>query len=485
MGDCVYRVRKIRINRNHELFSYCDRITALANNLSNAVRFRQRQVITASGKSPAELSANETEVLEEFRDAGFTGTSMSYGVLDLLLKKTGNPDYHAAGLPRQTAQQAIRQCIRDMDSYFRGISAYKKDPSAFTGRPELPGYHRKGGHCTAVVTNQDAVLYRDDAGCRLKLPLTRTRLETGFIGDEFSLREVKVIPDNGTYLVSVVLMSETEVPEPSGKHERMAAVDPGVENLMAVTNNCGLPCLLYKGGAAKSVNRLYNKKVAALVSEQTLLTGKKYVPDTEYMKVTVKRNDSVSDLMHKTAKHFITWCVENRIDTIVIGDNAGWKQESRMDHVRNQNFVQLPFDSLKWMVTYLAGEKGISVIRQEESYTSQASFPDMDSIPVYHKGDTGEHVFSGRRGPHGHRGLYVTSDGTVINSDLNGSANILRKAFPDAFAHGTMPDFGTVEVIRHPDSDRITALRDRQLAGGHTDSRSKQKRMRRKAAAQK
>ena len=35
----------------------------------------------------------------------------------------------------------------------------------------------------------------------------------------------------------------------------------------------------------------------------------------------------------------------------------------------------------------------------------------------------------------GFRGLYRASDGTIINSDLNGSANILRKAFPDAFKY--------------------------------------------------
>jgi len=38
---------------------------------------------------------------------------------------------------------------------------------------------------------------------------------------------------------------------------------------MAVTNNCGLPCLLYKGGVVKSVNQRYNKRVAKMMSKQT------------------------------------------------------------------------------------------------------------------------------------------------------------------------------------------------------------------------
>ena len=71
---------------------------------------------------------------------------------------------------------------------------------------------------------------------------------------------------------------------------------------------------------------------------------------------------------------------------------------------------------------------------------------DNDVIPTYGKEDE-NHKFSGKRIK---RGLYKAADGTVINADLNGSANILRKEFPDAFA-SHQPDFGNVIVIRHPD----------------------------------
>ena len=49
------------------------------------------------------------------------------------------------------------------------------------------------------------------------------------------------------------------------------------------------------------------------------------------------------------------------------------------------------------------------------------------------------------------RGLYRTKDGENINADLNGSANILRKAFPDAFSGKSAPDFKNIIVIKHPD----------------------------------
>ena len=51
-------------------------------------------------------------------------------------------------------------------------------------------------------------------------------------------------------------------------------------------------------------------------------------------------------------------------------------------------------------------------------------------IPVYGKEDE-KPSFSGKRVK---RGLYQSADGTCLNADVNGSGNILRKQYPDAFA---------------------------------------------------
>lgn len=92
----------------------------------------------------------------------------------------------------------------------------------------------------------------------------------------------------------------------------------------------------------------------------------------------------------------------------------------------NQNFVSIPFEMLKSMIESKSNEYGITVIRQEESYTSKASFLDLDFIPTYNKKDPDtKYHFSGRRI---HRGLYKSADGTLMNADINGAANILRKA---------------------------------------------------------
>ena len=84
------------------------------------------------------------------------------------------------------------------------------------------------------------------------------------------------------------------------------------------------------------------------------------------------------------------------------------------------------------MLTYKAELVGIQVEVREESYTSKASFVDLDPIPTYHPNDEEEHIFSGKRIGRRNR-LYRTKDGRKICADVNGAYNILRKSRPDAF----------------------------------------------------
>ncbi len=88
------------------------------------------------------------------------------------------------------------------------------------------------------------------------------------------------------------------------------------------------------------------------------------------------------------------------------------------------------------MLTYKAALVGIQVEVQEESYTSKASFLDLDPIPIYKPDDEAEYPFSGKRIGRRNR-LYRAKDGRIICADVNGSYNILRKRKPDAFAYAS------------------------------------------------
>ena len=55
----------------------------------------------------------------------------------------------------------------------------------------------------------------------------------------------------------------------------------------------------------------------------------------------------------------------------------------------------------------------------------KASFLDEDDIPTYVKGNKTKYKFSGNRIK---RGLYKTKDDIILNADVNGALNIIKKA---------------------------------------------------------
>ena len=69
---------------------------------------------------------------------------------------------------------------------------------------------------------------------------------------------------------------------------------------------------------------------------------------------------------------------------------------------------------------------GICWLIPEESFTSGTSFLDGEE-PIRENYDKSRRV---------HRGLFVTKKGEEINADVNGSYQIMKKAFPNAFADG-------------------------------------------------
>lgn len=498
----MYRSVHIDIARKHPMFQYFDTLTALSNNLYNASLFRVRQVMTGIKKPVNERQANEVEVLTEIEnalpvmDAKYKMPTeknwlLSYEFLNALLSKTSNPDYFAKGLPRQSAQWTIRQVTSDFRAFLTACKSYRKDASAFSGTPKLPRYKKKGSHCKVDFTNQDCILYKDDKGkTYAKFPLTDAKLYTGEMCDG-RLKSVSVVPYYDKYRVIFVIDDGKELPQITEEPKRVIAIDLGVDNFAAITNNIGEPCQLFKGGVIKSANQWYNKRYAEIVSEQTKGTTNKFKLTKESIALCCHRDNIIDDFMHKVAKRIVTWCVEKQVDTIVIGENKGWKNKVNIGCVNNQNFVQIPFSRFKAMMEYLCSYNGIRLVMQEESYTSKASFRMKDAMPVYGEEGCSDAKFSGRRRPtaykgnrkgDGFRGLYKDSDGIIVNSDLNGSANIGRKAFPELFScEGLEPDFSRVTIIKHPDYESVKEIREHQLAQPHVTSKSKIRRIAKKA----
>lgn len=74
---------------------------------------------------------------------------------------------------------------------------------------------------------------------------------------------------------------------------------------------------------------------------------------------------------------------------------------------------------------YQCKRYGINFNKQDEAYTSKADFFAGDYVPDYDANNLQEYVFSGRRIT---RGQYKSAAGCIINADINGALNIMRKS---------------------------------------------------------
>jgi len=449
----MYRTRQIRIRKGHKLWDYGKDLCMKSALLYNRANYLMRQYATAVRdlEKMKPLRENQIRVYRLVRDATrgtryeVKGAWLTYGQLDYILKRTDDSAYRA--LPAQANQQILKRLGRDYRSFFEAQKVWKVHPERFTGRPKLPGYRKKGSPATAVLTNQICCVREERF---LKFPGIKERLDLGSLPSDggVKLKEVRIRPDHRDLVVEAVL----ELPDNSSVHGRLAglpqeeilrklagsdgviyrtaAIDMGVDNLCAVTGNFGGRPFLIKGGALKSENRYYNKKLAQLRSEAVKCSG---LHSTERIgRLTDRRNRILKDLMHKASRKVADWASENRVDAVVLGHNVFQKQGITNGHVNNQNFVQIPFSVFAGMLKYKLEERGIAFLETEESYTSKADCLAGDVMPVYGKeretGD-GERIrFSGKRI---RRGLYRHADGTVSNADINGAANILRKVIPN------------------------------------------------------
>ncbi len=196
----------------------------------------------------------------------------------------------------------------------------------------------------------------------------------------------------------------------------------GVDNLAACVDTNGASFLV-DGKPIKSINQGFNKRNAHLQSIKDKLAVKGFT--NQQVKLVAKRNNQVRDYLNKTARFIVNHCIDNQIAQMIVGYNPGIKQEINIGKCNNQNFVQIPFHSLRSKLKALCERYELIYTEQEESYTSKASAIDGDEIPVYNADNPKTHQFSGKRI---NRGLYRTKDGHLVNADLNGSLNIGRKA---------------------------------------------------------
>lgn len=332
---------------------------------------------------------------------------------DVCKKLQGTENYSL--LQAQMSQQTLKTVDDNFKSFFELI---KKKLKA-----RIPKYLDKDGFFKLTIPT---VSIRDG---KIQLPYSRQYakehnkiyLKVPNILNGKKVKQVWIIPRQNARFFEVQYIYKVESKEKKPIKNALA-IDLGIDNLCTCVTSSGKSFIM-DGKKLKSFNQWYNKETSRLKSIKDKQKIKGYTK--KLYGIVTKRNNRISDILHKSCKYIINYCIDNNIDTVVCGMNKDFQRYSNLGKVNNQKFTQIPFGKIRDILNYLCELNGINFIEQEESYTSKASFWDRDEIPVFSSESKVNYDFSGKRV---HRGLYRSKNGMLLNADLNGSLNILRKS---------------------------------------------------------
>ena len=351
-----------------------------------------------------------------FKEGKFLKYEKNYTLLkDSLNYKTLNSNM---------SQQILKEVDSSFKSFFGLLKLAKQGKYAFKDC-KLPYYLPKNGYTTLVIA------FVRLNGNKLILPFSNSFKKTHkpieitippILMDK-KVKEIRILPKANSRFFEIQYIYEVNCIQRNLNQSNALAIDLGINNLVTAVSNAGKSFII-DGRRLKSINQWFNKENSRLQSiKDKQHFGKK---TTNRQKDIVRdRNNKVNDYMNKAARIIIDYCVMNDIGTLIAGYNVTFQRNSHIGKQNNQNFVNIPYGRLRDKLSYLCELNNIVYIEQEETYTSKASFWDKDEIPVYNNDNPKEYIFSGNRV---HRGLYKTSDGKLLNADINGALNIMRKS---------------------------------------------------------
>jgi len=324
-------------------------------------------------------------------------------------------------LPTHVAQQTMKVVDRNMKSFFRLLKERRKGNY---NRPiGLPKYLPKDEFFVCIFPNSMFKVIND----KIRLSLGRNfAKEFGVRFLEFKLpptvvgkkiKEVRILPRCKGLWFEIEYVYEVDPEKVDLDCNKYLAIDLGVNNFATCVSTGGTPFII-EGRGLKSFNRWWNKEKAKLQSiydKQRTKMGKKMAW------LSKKRKNVINNFMNQAVNYIVKYCLANRIGNIVIGELKEIKNGMNMGRKNNQNFQYIPYGLFKQKLKSKCEYYGINYIEVDEAYTSQTC-----SIC----GDVNK---NNRK----HRGLYVCKKcGNVMNADVNGALNILKKVAPESIRIG-------------------------------------------------
>ena len=338
-------------------------------------------------------------------------------------KKAHRDDLWYRQLPSQSAQEICKL----LDKSWKSFYALKK-----SGGIENPKPPRFKNSNIPVTYMQNAVMH--EAGTdtvRLSLP----RQLKAYMAEAYGISETYLFLKNPVFKGTDVIKQIKLYPPEDGEcriiviyeipdvqklpdNGRYMSIDLGLHNLMTCYSSVSGETFII-GRRYLSICSYFNKEISCVQSQwskQQTAHGVSHPKTSKHIQSLYrKKADRINDYLHKATRYLVNYCRDKHINTVVIGDISGIRKDNDLGAVTNQKLHSLPYDKLYIMLKYKMAKEGISLVMQEEQYTSQTS-PLMPAVDK-------ENAMKSNRVK---RGLY--RDGNLTwNADCVGAFNILRK----------------------------------------------------------
>ena len=409
----VKRVVKFNIKKSHIDYDYIKIQLIESKEIYNFANYVLRQLyFKNSNKHKYSLSFIEEypslkELFLQYIDENKQFTTLFYKIICEFSK------LKQYSINLKIVQNIVDKLKNDWTSYW-GLLKAKKDKT-YNKEINIPAYKKK----------YNLVEYNNQV-------MSKKKLKLGYIGTDKIQQGIKIAKKhqdlnckcfriyekNNKLFCELIYEKDITKVE---KTDKVASVDLGLENLFTIAFNYNKKGISIKGTKLKAINQYFNKLKASL---QSILPHKQYTSKL-INQLMYKREEQLRNYIGYYTNQLIEILKKEKISKLIVGYNKGWKQNINIGKANNQNFVNIPFRKILDILRYKLEENGIECKEQEESYTSKASYLDNDDIPVYKENDGINYIFSGKRIK---RGIYKSKQGKIINADLNGALNILKKS---------------------------------------------------------
>ena len=343
-----------------------------------------------------------------------------------------------------SAQQTHRLVDRNFKSFFSLLKL--KNKGKYSDSVNIPSYLGQEDGWSVLVAGRSARIKNNKIYVGLS---KKFRKEYGInkrdiifnlpknLHNLTKLQQIQIKPIYGGKEYELIITYKKEQDIKNLNKDNILGIDCGLDNLLTSYDVKNKSSFIINGKPLKSINRFYNKQKGKLQSEyeRNKLENKN---TKRFIKLSEYRKNYINNYFNQTVNRIVKYCINNDIGTIVIGDFKGIKDSINMGKKNNQNFVSIPFGILKRKLEAKCEYYGITYVLQEESYTSKCSSLDLEDIKKHEE-------YKGKRIK---RGLYKTNNGELINSDVNGACNIIRKY--KCKSGSDLSDTDVSGVINHP-----------------------------------